>query len=130
MSGYFTLVTLKIRSISCIIVHCMFHFLVYNKIYYFVFQGCNEFISPFVDHPPSWSAFRSTDYGYTRLKVFNSTHLYFEQVSDNKVQLLLNLYCEYKAHLFVVFKIDCSLFQNGEVIDKAWIIKEIHGSYS
>lgn len=65
--------------------------------------GCNEFISPFVDHPPSWSAFRSKDYGYTRLKVFNSTHLYFEQVSDDK---------------------------NGEVIDKVWLIKEIHGSYS
>jgi hypothetical protein len=32
-----------------------------------------------------FSAFRSTDYGYTRMQVFNSSHLYLEQVSDDKV---------------------------------------------
>lgn len=32
-----------------------------------------------------FSAFRSDDYGYTRMQVFNSSHLYLEQVSDDQV---------------------------------------------
>ena len=32
-----------------------------------------------------FSAFRSTDYGYTRMQAYNSSHLYLEQVSDDKV---------------------------------------------
>ena len=47
--------------------------------------GCQERHDHFVPNPPEWSAFRSSDYGYTRLTVFNATHLYFEQVSDDKV---------------------------------------------
>lgn len=31
------------------------------------------------------SAFRANDYGYTRMKVINNTHLYLEQVSDDRV---------------------------------------------
>ena len=31
------------------------------------------------------SAFRATDYGYTRMKAINATHLYLEQISDDKV---------------------------------------------
>lgn len=37
------------------------------------------------------------DYGYTRMKAFNKTHLYFEQVSDDK---------------------------NGQIIDKFWVTKD------
>lgn len=37
------------------------------------------------------------DYGYTRMKAYNKTHLYFEQVSDEK---------------------------NGEIIDKFWVVKD------
>ena len=44
----------------------------------------------------------SQDYGYTRMKAYNRTHLYFEQVSDDK---------------------------NGAIIDAFWIIKDKHGSY-
>uniref|UniRef100_A0A1A9ZD64 Purple acid phosphatase n=1 Tax=Glossina pallidipes TaxID=7398 RepID=A0A1A9ZD64_GLOPL len=33
---------------------------------------------------PEWSAFRSQDFGYTRLKAFNNSHLYFEQFSVDK----------------------------------------------
>lgn len=44
----------------------------------------------------------SQDYGYTRMKAYNHTHLYFEQVSDDK---------------------------NGAIIDSFWIYKYIHGSY-
>ncbi|BET01030.1 Purple acid [Nesidiocoris tenuis] len=64
--------------------------------------GCKEDTDPFVVHPEAWSAFRSSDYGFTRLQVFNSTHLYLEQVS-----------------------IDL----DGDVIDSMWLIKDSHGPY-
>uniref|UniRef100_A0A146M8T4 Purple acid phosphatase n=1 Tax=Lygus hesperus TaxID=30085 RepID=A0A146M8T4_LYGHE len=64
--------------------------------------GCKENTDPFVDHPQHWSAFRSSDYGYARLQVFNHTHLYFEQIS---VDL------------------------EGDVIDRMWLIKDQHGPY-
>ncbi|XP_039597997.1 acid phosphatase type 7 isoform X2 [Polypterus senegalus] len=62
--------------------------------------GCREEHDGFVPKPREWSAFRSTDYGYTRMQVLNSTHLYIEQVSDD---------------------------QSGRVIDSVWIVKEQHG---
>jgi acid phosphatase type 7 len=40
----------------------------------------------------NFSAFRSTDYGYTRMKVYNSSHLYLEQVSDDQVNEFVCLY--------------------------------------
>lgn len=64
--------------------------------------GCKEGREPFKGQIPEWSAFHSQDYGYTRLKAHNRTHLYFEQVSDDK---------------------------DGEIIDKFWLIKSQHGSY-
>ena len=33
-----------------------------------------------------WTAFRSADYGYTRLYAHNSTHLQLDQVSDDQVR--------------------------------------------
>uniref|UniRef100_A0A1L8EFG2 Purple acid phosphatase n=1 Tax=Haematobia irritans TaxID=7368 RepID=A0A1L8EFG2_HAEIR len=65
--------------------------------------GCNENREPFSKVLPEWNAFHSNDYGYTRLKAHNGTHLYFEQVSDDK---------------------------NGDIIDSFWIIKDKHGAYS
>ncbi|XP_055678798.1 acid phosphatase type 7 [Lutzomyia longipalpis] len=65
--------------------------------------GCKEGREPFEETPPEWSAFHSRDYGYTRLKAHNGTHLYFEQVSDD---------------------------QNGAIIDSFWIIKDSHGRYN
>lgn len=59
--------------------------------------GCDEYVDHFVDNPPAWSAFRSSDYGYTRMKIFNSTHLWFQQVSVEK---------------------------NGKPIDEVWLIKD------
>lgn len=44
----------------------------------------------------------SQEYGTTHMKVFNRTHLYLEQISDDKM---------------------------GAVIDKVFIIKEHHGPY-
>lgn len=48
-------------------------------------QGCREKTDVFNPHPKDWSAFRSTDYGYTRMQVVNASHLYLEQVSDDQV---------------------------------------------
>ncbi len=49
-----------------------------------------------------FTAFRSDDYGYTRMTAFNASHLYFEQVSDE---------------------------QDGKIIDMVWVIKDKHGPY-
>lgn len=65
--------------------------------------GCKENTDKFVPNPRPWSAFRSSDYGYSRLQIFNSTHLYIEQVSDDL---------------------------NGQVIDRMWLIKDAHVPYS
>lgn len=51
----------------------------------YILQGCKEKHDNFDKKVDDWSAFRSDDYGYTRMKVFNKTHLYMEQVSDDKV---------------------------------------------
>lgn len=60
--------------------------------------GCLEKHNPF--RPSSEiSAFRSDDYGYSRMQVFNASHLYFEQVSID---------------------------QGGKVIDSVWIVKDKH----
>ena len=65
--------------------------------------GCKEGREDFNATRPEWSAFISRDYGYTRLKALNASHLYIEQVSDDK---------------------------QGAVIDSFWIIKDAHGPYS
>lgn len=64
--------------------------------------GCNEGKTDFVGERPPWSAFHSSDYGYTKMKAFNKTHLYFEQISVD---------------------------QEGQVIDSYWIIKDKHGKF-
>ncbi|EJD75412.1 nucleotide pyrophosphatase/phosphodiesterase [Loa loa] len=64
--------------------------------------GCQEYTDPFVPQPPPWSAFRSSNYGFGRLHVFNTTHLYFEQVSASK----------------------------DETEDRFWLIKYKHGPYT
>ncbi|CAB3223364.1 unnamed protein product [Arctia plantaginis] len=65
--------------------------------------GCQEKTDPFKEDPEAWSAFRSNDYGYSRLLARNKTHLYFEQV-------------------------DVDL--KGQVIDSFWLIKEQHKPYN
>lgn len=63
--------------------------------------GCSELHDPFGDQP-EWSAYRSLEYGYMRLRIHNASHLYTEQVAVDK---------------------------GGEVIDHVWIIRESHGPY-
>uniref|UniRef100_A0A2H1V715 SFRICE_000476 n=1 Tax=Spodoptera frugiperda TaxID=7108 RepID=A0A2H1V715_SPOFR len=58
--------------------------------------GCQEGRDHFLNDEPKWSAFRSQDFGYTKFKAFNTTHLYMEQVS---VDL------------------------HGQVIDSMWLVK-------
>eukprot|EP00058_Branchiostoma_floridae_P011296 XP_002596784.1 hypothetical protein BRAFLDRAFT_73700 [Branchiostoma floridae] len=65
--------------------------------------GCRERHDGWIANPPVWSALRNSDYGYTKFKLHNSTHLYLEQVSDDK---------------------------DGQVIDSIWVIKDQHGPYS
>uniref|UniRef100_A0A1A9V3B8 Amino acid transporter transmembrane domain-containing protein n=1 Tax=Glossina austeni TaxID=7395 RepID=A0A1A9V3B8_GLOAU len=38
----------------------------------------------FLEPMPRWSAFRSKDFGYTRLKAYNKSHLYIEQFSADQ----------------------------------------------
>lgn len=64
--------------------------------------GCKEGTDTFIPIRPDWSAFTSSDYGYTRMKAYNKTHLYFEQVSDDK---------------------------SGAVIDSFWIVKDKREPY-
>jgi hypothetical protein len=64
--------------------------------------GCDERHDPF-GVPRPWTAFTNNDYGYTRMNVYNGSHLYLEQVSDD---------------------------QDGKVVDSMWLIKSIHGPYS
>nr|XP_020642838.1 acid phosphatase type 7 isoform X1 [Pogona vitticeps] len=62
--------------------------------------GCQERLDPFVPEPRKWSAVRIEDYGYTRMQIFNRTHLWLEQVSDD---------------------------QDGKVVDGIWLIKGKRG---
>uniref|UniRef100_A0A1I7ZE13 Purple acid phosphatase n=1 Tax=Steinernema glaseri TaxID=37863 RepID=A0A1I7ZE13_9BILA len=64
--------------------------------------GCQENTDPFEPIPPPWSAVRSSDYGFSRMQVFNNTHLYFEQVSATK----------------------------DDLVDSFWIVKSKHGKYN
>ena len=52
---------------------------------FFFFQGCQEDHDPFEKDYPPWTAYRSEDYGYTRMTIFNETHLFMDQVSVDKV---------------------------------------------
>ncbi|KAK4314766.1 hypothetical protein Pmani_013967 [Petrolisthes manimaculis] len=63
--------------------------------------GCKERIDAFGDKP-YWSAFRSSDYGYSRLHAINKTHLHWEQVSDD---------------------------QDGKIVDSIWLVKDKHVPY-
>ncbi|XP_028409886.1 acid phosphatase type 7-like [Dendronephthya gigantea] len=65
--------------------------------------GCSERHDPFSKDPAYFTAFRALDYGYSRMTVYNSTHLYWDQISID---------------------------QGGKVIDEMWLIKDIHGPYN
>lgn len=64
--------------------------------------GCQEGHDQFTPKQPSYSAFRTRDYGYTRFKAYNHTHLYLEQVSINA----------------------------RKVVDQFWVVKDSHKPYT
>jgi len=64
--------------------------------------GCQEYTDTFVLHPEPWSAFRSSNYGFSRMQIFNHTHIYFEQ----------------------------TLAFNSTVEDSFWLVKDKHAPYS
>ncbi|KAL0829461.1 hypothetical protein ABMA28_004226 [Loxostege sticticalis] len=70
--------------------------------------GCREGTDRFIKHPKPWSAFRSSDYGYTRFAAHNNTHIYIEQVA---VEHALGA-------------------DEGDVIDSFWLVKELHAPYT
>jgi len=65
--------------------------------------GCREKHDGFSPNHPDWSAFRSLDYGYTRMQVDNATHIKLQQVSAEA---------------------------GGKVIDEIWLVQNHHGSFN
>ncbi|KAH7691371.1 acid phosphatase [Aphelenchoides avenae] len=63
--------------------------------------GSQEGHDSFVKDPSPWSVFRSTNYGFGRMQVFNATHLFYEQINA----------------------------ASGAVEDSFWLIKHRHGPY-
>lgn len=58
---------------------------------------------------PARTAYRTDAYGYSRMTVYNSTHLFWEQVQCDNSETPVIL---------------------GEVVDSTWIIQENHGPFS
>lgn len=52
--------------------------------------GCDEGTKGFIPNPLPWSAFRTSDYGFSKMTILNKTHLHWEQVSD--VQVIITVY--------------------------------------
>jgi hypothetical protein len=65
--------------------------------------GCWAQHDPFKDTAPEWCAYRTVDYGYSRLKVLNSTTLYWEQMSEDL---------------------------DGQIVDSFYLIRDVHGPYA
>jgi len=65
--------------------------------------GCREKIDGFTPNPPSWSAFRSSEYGFAVMSVLNSSHLELEQ------------------HAVTL--------QGKELVDKIILVQEEHGPF-
>ena len=58
---------------------------------------------------PDRTAFRTSSYGYSRMTIYNSSHLYWDQVE-----------CDTSRDPVV----------EGEVIDSFWLIQESHGGFA
>jgi hypothetical protein len=70
--------------------------------------GNHENHEPFILEKPARSAYRTDAYGYSRMTVYNATHIFWEQVQcDLSEQPALE----------------------GVVVDSTWIVQEYHGSF-
>eukprot|EP01061_Rhynchopus_euleeides_P018628 TRINITY_DN307_c0_g1_i5.p2 TRINITY_DN307_c0_g1~~TRINITY_DN307_c0_g1_i5.p2 ORF type:complete len:567 (+),score=241.54 TRINITY_DN307_c0_g1_i5:50-1702(+) len=72
--------------------------------------GSIEMHTPFKEDQPSWCAYRSNTFGYTRFLVSNSTHLHIQQVQTDPSKFPLADY--------------------GRVIDDVWIVQHNQGPFS
>jgi len=72
--------------------------------------GSSEMHEPFTLAQPAWSAFRSNSFCYTRMLVYNRTHIHWQQVQTDPTQFPGSDY--------------------GKVIDDAWIVQNNHGPFS
>ena len=72
--------------------------------------GSREMHTPFITKQPSWSAFRSNTFGYTRMIVHNSTHIHWQQVQTDPSEFPQADY--------------------GRVIDDIWIVQKSHGPFN
>jgi len=72
--------------------------------------GSHELHEPFTRPQPEWSAFRSNSFGYSKIKVYNASHLRWQQIQTDPLLFGPDLY--------------------GRVIDDAWIIQEKHGPFN
>ena len=70
--------------------------------------GNNENHEPFTLEQPARSAYRTDAYGYSRMTVYNATHLFWEQVQ-----------CDLSEEPVLL----------GVVVDSTWIVQEYHGSF-
>jgi hypothetical protein len=89
-------------------------------------QGCQENTDSFVKNPPPWSAFRSSNYGFSQMQVHNKTHLYFEQIAASKVRPLIPTFLACSGRSGGQFLVDqalpCSLQLGGSTTSRAiWI---------
>lgn len=71
--------------------------------------GSPEMHEAFDNNPPSWSAFRSNTFGYSRALVHNATHLRWQQVQTDPTLFPTSDY--------------------GRVIDDVWFIQHKHGPF-
>eukprot|EP00756_Hemistasia_phaeocysticola_P011827 Hpha_TRINITY_DN15145_c0_g3::TRINITY_DN15145_c0_g3_i1::g.126816::m.126816 len=72
--------------------------------------GSREMHEPFTRLQPAWSAFRSNSFCYTRMLVYNSTHIHWQQVQTDPSKFPKSDY--------------------GRVIDDAWIVQHNHGPFN
>eukprot|EP01060_Flectonema_neradi_P029795 TRINITY_DN41_c0_g2_i1.p1 TRINITY_DN41_c0_g2~~TRINITY_DN41_c0_g2_i1.p1 ORF type:complete len:530 (+),score=144.80 TRINITY_DN41_c0_g2_i1:44-1633(+) len=72
--------------------------------------GCREMHSPFKKPQPSWSAYRSNSFSYTRMMVYNSSHIHWQQVQTDPTEFPQSDY--------------------GRVIDDVWIVQDRHGPFN
>eukprot|EP01064_Diplonema_japonicum_P034759 TRINITY_DN731_c0_g4_i1.p1 TRINITY_DN731_c0_g4~~TRINITY_DN731_c0_g4_i1.p1 ORF type:complete len:548 (+),score=215.43 TRINITY_DN731_c0_g4_i1:44-1645(+) len=72
--------------------------------------GSKEMHTPFLEPQPKWSAFRSNSFGYTRLNVYNASHIHWQQVQTDPTDFREDNY--------------------GHVIDDTWIVQNQHGPFN
>eukprot|EP01061_Rhynchopus_euleeides_P006679 TRINITY_DN15726_c0_g1_i1.p1 TRINITY_DN15726_c0_g1~~TRINITY_DN15726_c0_g1_i1.p1 ORF type:complete len:536 (+),score=185.13 TRINITY_DN15726_c0_g1_i1:42-1649(+) len=70
--------------------------------------GSREMSSAFQQPSPSWSAFRSNSFSYSRMLVYNATHIHWQQVLTDPVHF------EGKY---------------GDILDDVWFVQHNHGPF-